>query len=166
MDVTWQPYEKVDYPWLASHQTATLMHEGRVIGIAGMINEAVKPYLSAYNASAFIFEINADYLLQYKRPLVRFEPLSKYPSVRRDVSMLIPTEISADALITRIKEMDKRIEDVTLIDFFSKPEWKDKKAMTLHVQMCDKEKTLVGDEVEALWQRVIAQLHQQGAVIR
>jgi len=92
--------------------------------------------------------------------------LSKYPSVRRDVSMLISVAVTTDSLIRVIKAIDKRIEKITLIDFFSKPEWKDQKAMTFQVEMGDKEKTLTADEIENIWTRVIVQLQQQGAVIR
>lgn len=166
MDVTWMPHDGVEFLWCSSYQTAILMHDGKRIGLAGMVDESVLHSLCPVGGAAFIFEINADYLIEYKRPLVRFESLSKYPSVRRDVSMLIPVAATTDALTKMIKAIDKRIEDVTLIDFFTKPEWKDQKAMTFHVEMCDKEKTLVADEVEEMWGRVIAQLQQQGAVIR
>lgn len=166
MDVTWHKYEGVDFPWFLSHQTAVLMHDGKQIGIAGMVSESTKQYLSSAGGAAFMFEIDGDYLLAYKQSPAKFEQLSKYPSVRRDVSMLISVAMTADALIHLIKSVDKRIEEVTLIDFFSKPEWKDQKAITFHVQMCDHEKTLISDEVEAMWSRVIAQLQQQGAVIR
>ena len=166
MNVTWMPNDGVDFSWCSSYQTAILMHEDKRIGIAGMVEDSVMNSLSPAGGAAFIFEINADYLLEYKRPLVRFSPLSKYPSVRRDVSMLITVAVTADTLTNIIKSVDERIEAVRLIDFFTKPEWKDQKAMTFHVEMCDKEKTLVADEVEEMWSRVIAQLQQQGAVIR
>lgn len=166
MDVTWAQNDGVDFSWCSSHQTAILMHQGKRIGIAGMVDESVIQSLSPAGGSAFIFEINADDLLEYKKPLVRFEPLSKYPSVRRDVSMLISVAVTTDVLTRMIKAVDKRIEAVTLIDFFTKPEWKDQKAMTFHVEMSDKEKTMIADEVEEMWGRVIAQLQQQGAVIR
>lgn len=166
IDVTWQKYEGVEFPWLVSYQTAALIHDGKRIGVAGMVDESVKHYLSPAACSAFIFEIDGDYLLNYKQPLVRFEPLSKYPSVRRDVSILIADSVTSDSLIHTITSVDKRIECVTLIDFFSKPDWKDQKAMTFHVEIGDKEKTLVADDVEHIWKQVIAQLQQQGAVIR
>jgi len=166
MDVVWAPHNGTDLPWCSSHQTAVLMHNNERIGIAGMVDDAVVNAHSPAGGTAFIFEINADYLLEYKRPAVRFESLSKYPSVRRDVSMLISAMVTTDTLIKDIKAIDKRIEAVTLIDFFAKPEWKDQKAMTFHVEMCDKEKTLVADEVEGIMNRVVAQLQQQGAVIR
>jgi phenylalanyl-tRNA synthetase beta chain len=165
IDVTWSSYEGVEFSWCSS-QTAALMHDGKQIGVAGMVDDSMIPYLSASGGAAFIFEVNADYILDYRRPSARFEPLSKYPSVRRDVSVLAPVTLTTDALTDLIKEVDKRIQQVTLIDFFAKPEWKDQKAMTFHVEIGDKEKTLVSDEVEKIWNRVIAQLQQQGAVIR
>jgi phenylalanyl-tRNA synthetase beta chain len=166
MDVTWVPYEGAEFSWCSSHQIATLMHNDKSIGIAGMVEDSIIPFLSPAGGTAFIFEINADYLLDYDRSSVRFEPLSKYPSVRRDVSMLISSSVSTDTLIHIIKEVDKRIENIILIDFFTKPEWKDQKAMTFHVEIGAREKTLVSDEVEQIWNRVIVQLQQEGAVIR
>ncbi|HLC07296.1 MAG TPA: phenylalanine--tRNA ligase subunit beta [Candidatus Babeliales bacterium] len=166
MEISWQPNDGTDFSWMMPHQTAILKHNGVRIGIAGMVESSVVNAISAAGGSAFMFEVNADYLLDYRKPVVRFNPLSKYPSVRRDVSMLISAAITADVLTDVIKSVDKRIELVTLIDFFTKPEWKDQKAMTFHVEMCDKEKTLTSDEVEGMWSRVIAQLQLQGAVIR
>ena len=166
MNVTWAPYGDVEFSWVSSYQTAALMHEDKQIGIAGMVEDSTIPFLSPAGGVAFIFEINADYLLDYKRPEARFESLSKYPSVRRDVSMLISAAISTDALMDMIKGVDKRIENVMLLDFFTKSEWKDQKAMTFHVEMGDREKTLVADEVEEIWNKVIAKLQEHGAAIR
>jgi phenylalanyl-tRNA synthetase beta chain len=166
MNVIWMPYNGAEFSWLSSYQTAALMHDDKQIGIAGMVDDATISFLSPAGGAAFIFEINGDYLLDYKKPAVRFEPLSKYPSVRRDVSMLISVSVTTDALIEMITSVDKRIEHVTLLDFFTKPEWKDRKAMTFHVEIGDKEKTLVADEVEEIWNKVLAQLQQQGAIIR
>ena len=42
----------------------------------------------------------------------------------------------------------------------------DQKAMTFHVEIGDKEKTLVSDEVEEIWNKVLVQLQREGAVIR
>jgi phenylalanyl-tRNA synthetase beta chain len=166
MEVSWQSNNGSAYPWCSPYQTALLMHEGNKIGSAGMVQKAVVDSLSPAGGVAFIFEVNGDYLLDYRKQLTRFNPLSKYPSVRRDISMLIAAEIKTDTLIDIIKDIDARITSVTLIDFFSKPEWKDQKAMTFHVEMSDKEKTLTGDEVEKIYNQVVVQLQQQGAIIR
>ena len=86
--------------------------------------------------------------------------------MRRDISMLVSVAVTADTLAHTIKAVDKRIESVTLIDFFTKPDWKDQKAITFHVEMSDKEKTMIMDEVEEVWGQIITRLQAQGAVIR
>jgi phenylalanyl-tRNA synthetase beta chain len=166
MDVTWASYTGAEYSWISSHQTAALMHQDTCIGIAGMVDSSIHSFLSSGSGAAFIFEINGDYLINYKRSQPRFTPLSKYPSVRRDVSLLISAAISADELVLMIKDVDKRINTVTLLDFFTKPEWKDQKAMTFHVEMADKDKTLVAEDVDAIWSKVIVKLQEHGAAIR
>lgn len=166
MDIAWVPNDGVDFSWCSSHQTAILKHQDKRIGVAGMVNDVTVQSLSPAGGKAFIFELDADYLLEYKRPLVRFESLSKYPCVRRDISMLVSVAVTADTLAHTIKAVDKRIESVTLIDFFTKPDWKDQKAITFHVEMSDKEKTMIMDEVEEVWGQIITRLQAQGAVIR
>jgi len=166
MNIAWKSIKEKEYPWLSLHETAELFHEDVRIGTAGIVEQATVKKLSPAGGTIFIFELNADYLVNYKKPVVRFESLSKYPSVRRDVSIMIVASADADTLIGVIKNVDRRIVAVDLIDFFSKPEWKDQKAMTFAVEIEDKEKTMITEEVDALWNQVIAQLQQQGAVIR
>jgi phenylalanyl-tRNA synthetase beta chain len=155
MQVNWQQDEQNKFPWYAPYQIASIMHDGQRIGHAGMTNDG-----------AFMFEIDADYLLAYKKPATQFVPIAKYPSVLRDVSILILMSMNAEILIDVIKSVDKRIESVTLIDFFVKPEWKDRKAMTFHITIGDKDKTLITQQVEEIYNNVVAQLQQAGAVIR
>jgi len=166
IDVSWHSNDSINFSWNSDHQTAILMHQGTRIGTAGMVSNEVINMYSPAGGSAFIFELNADYLLDYRKPLIRFNPLSKYPSVRRDASILIAASVMADTLIQAIKHVDERIESVTLIDFFTKAEWKDQKAMTFHVEIGDKEKTLTSDEVEGIWSCVLERLQEQGATIR
>ena len=166
MNVSWRPMQHTKFSWHSTYQIAELVHEDTVIGSAGMVDQSVVNGLSPAGGSIFIFEVNGDYLLNYRKPLKRFVPLSKYPTVRRDVSMMISASVTTDALTDVIKNVDTRIVHVSLLDFFSKPEWKDQKAMTFHVEIEDKEKTLTTQEVDAIWHRVIEKLQEQGAVIR
>ena len=166
MNVVWQPVDGQTFPWYAAHQVAHLMHEGRFIGMAGMVEQSVINLFSPAGGAAFIFELNADYLVEYRKPLERFSPLSKYQSIRRDVSIFIDLSAAVDMLVTLIKNVDARIEHVTLLDFFTKSEWKDQKAMTFHIEMCDKEKMLAAHEVEGILNAVVAKLQEQGARIR
>jgi len=165
-EVLWQRNDKHQFPWLSLHQSAKIMHNDVCVGVAGMVQDNVMNMLSAAGGAAFMFELDADYLSNYKHPVVRFTPLPKYPAVYRDVSVILSISITADAVIDMIKGVDTLIRSVTLIDFFTKEEWKDEKSLTLHIEIRDDNKTLEHDEVEHVWQRVIAALQQCGARIR
>jgi phenylalanyl-tRNA synthetase beta chain len=165
-DVLWDRNDMYQFSWLSPHQSAKIMHNDVCIGIAGMVQDNVINILSAAGGAAFIFELDADYLSNYKHPVVRFKPLSKYPAVYRDISIIINISITAKAVIDIINGVATLIRSVTLIDFFTKEEWKDEKSLTLHIEIRDDNKTLEHDEVEHVWQRVIAALQQYGAKIR
>ncbi len=86
----------VRIPWFDSNETAYLEHDGQTIGIAGMMNNA---FLKKFaEGSAFVFELNATILATYKKPFTRFEPLSKYPSIVRDISMMVPLQYLSKSL--------------------------------------------------------------------
>jgi phenylalanyl-tRNA synthetase beta chain len=167
IDVAWNKNEQNKFSWLSEHQTACLMHNDVCIGVAGMVDQSVVTMLSPAGGAAFIFELNGDYLLNYKRQSVKFTPLLKYPSVRRDVSIMVPLSCTAALITDVIKSVDQRIQSVALIDFFEKPEWKDQKALTFHIIMADTEKTLEHDDVEFLYSSIIDVLRSScGAHIR
>jgi phenylalanyl-tRNA synthetase beta chain len=166
LSVTWKKPETTVFPWLSQHQTATLWHNDVCVGTAGMVEHCVVNELSVAGGIMFLFELDGDYLLNYKRSMVRFVPLPKYPSVRRDVSMMVPLSFTTDGIADVIKQSDMRIVAVTLLDFFTKPEWHDQKALTFHLEIRDNEKTLEHYEVEALWGSVIERLQTYGASIR
>jgi len=165
-DVLWKPVDDNQYPWLSRYQSASIVHNNICLGVAGMVEESVVNTLSVAGGSAFMFELDADYLINYKSPVTRFVPLSKYPVVRRDVSMMVPLSVIVEKIVDQIKELDTRIRNVSLIDFFIKDEWGNQKSLTFHIEMRDDQKTLENDDVEEMWNKIIAALELQGAVIR
>ncbi len=167
-DVEWKHNDNsnVLYPWLSVYQTASLMHNNICIGMAGMLQERVVNALSNAGGTIFIFECDADYLINYKHPVKRFVPLPKYPAVYRDISLMIPISVAVDVCSEKIKQVDERIKTVTLIDLFTKKEWEGYKSLTFHIEMQDDNKTLDHDEVEVLWNSIVDVVKAQGAEIR
>jgi len=164
--VRWQKVKNKLYPWLVEYQTAELFHDSMSIGYAGMVEQALVDKLCDSSGALFIFELNGDYLQQHKPSTVTFVPLQKYPSVKRDVSLLVPASATVDELKKVIALVDKKISNIELIDFFTKPEWHNQKAVTFHVEMQDTTMTLTHDAIESMWERIIIQLQNYGAIIR
>ncbi|MEX2438197.1 MAG: hypothetical protein WD449_03000, partial [Candidatus Babeliales bacterium] len=65
-----------------------------------------------------------------------------------------------------IEKSDPTIVSVGLVDVFDKPEWQDKKAITMNVILQDERKTLSREEADSVMQKVVTALEKMGGQIR
>ena len=164
LPLEWKKIDKPELPWLMPYQSAQLLHNGTVIGYAGMVDPVfVRPL---FEGPAFVFELNGDYLMNFTPEQLRFVPLSKYPAVVRDISMLVPLQHTAQSYLDLIAGIHGTITQVALVDFFQKDEWHDKRSLTVRITLQDPNKTLTTQEVDAVIEQAVAAVQQQGAVIR
>jgi len=164
LPVSWQQADKPEQPWYMPYQTADIVHSGTVIGRMGKVHPAFMAGLC--EGDAFVFELDGDALIQYKSPLVAFQPVPKYPDVSRDISMLVPLALTAHELGELIANADKKIVSVQLVDFFEKEEWHEQRSLTFRFVIRDLHKTLIKQEADEVWARVAQGLKRVGAVIR
>lgn len=163
MKVVWNKAQQAPQ-WFSKYQTAELELDGNVIGYAGKIDQALLEH--GGEGDAFVFELNGNALLNYAAPLKRYEQLAQYPSIRRDISMLAPLEVSLEHVVALVRSVDERIQGVTLLDFFHKDEWKDKKSLTIRCMIQDKTRTLTGEDADEVCQKINKKLEQFGVSIR
>lgn len=152
------------HPWYLPYETAYLMCDGVKIGVAGKVNPAFFSRIAM--GDAFIFELDGDFLLSHQLPVKRYAAASKYPGILRDVSMLVPVAITVKQLRTELAQVDPKITQVALMDFFEKPEWKDQKSLTFRISLVDADATMTTSQADAIMTKVNEYLQKQGAVIR
>ena len=150
LEVTWRTQNSPTFPWYAPYQTAELFCDGVMIGKAGMVQSAFITKI-AEHGTAFIFELDGNFLLGRKEVIKKFVPLAKYPEVERDMSVLVSLSLSVDHLQSLIKNVDKRIVRIMLVDFFQKPEWLNERSLTFRFVIRDDMATLMEEQVDALW---------------
>lgn len=156
LDVTWKKAEYIPFVWMHPYQTAFIMHQDVLIGYAGKSDPAFTNNI--IEGDAFIFEFDADVLLAYANQEKKFKPLAKYPMVWQDVSMFVPLTVTVADIVTTVQKIDKRIFDVSLVDFFEKAEWGDKKSVTIRWSARDPEKTLNKDDIDDIQRHVVIAL--------
>jgi len=161
---TWIKAENLTQPWYNPYQTAHLVHGGVIIGTAGNVDPAFMNHVT--HGEAFIFELDGDFLLNYAPTLTKLVALAKYPEVVRDVSLLVPLNITVHDFETVIKQADQKIVAVELIDLFEKADWVNQKSVTFRFVIRDNEKTLTKQESDQITQGVIERLQAMGAIIR
>jgi len=174
INVKWRKLEVADVgklePWYYLYETAELTFDNQIIGLAGMADSR---FLSKIipEGSAFIFELNADFLINSRPEFKKFVPLEKYPEVHLDISILVPDVVAVhdvEKLIktTKISDIDAKIAKVTLLDFFEKAEWGNKKSLTFRIALYDEHKTLVKTEVDQMYQAIVVNIEKLGGVVR
>ena len=84
----------------------------------------------------------------------QFQELPKYPSVFRDISMLVDPTTSIDAIQSEIVRVGgKVVADVDLFDEFYK-EGDEKKSLAFHIEYRNPEKTLTDAEVDEVHKKI------------
>ncbi len=150
--------------WYDAHQACQLVYQGKVIGTAGMASYAWMH--KAIEGNAFIFEIDGSFLENLKQPIMKFKAWSKYQDVSYDISLFVPFKVSSDKLCAAIKNAHKNILNVTVVDFFEKPEWQNHRAITVRYTMSDLEKTMTKQDLDAIVTSVTSALKEYDVEIR
>jgi phenylalanyl-tRNA synthetase beta chain len=114
-------------------------------------------------------ELNFEELLARRMPVKSFKPLPPFPSVRRDVAMLVPDATTHEAVQNLIKQArPANLEKVQLFDIFrGKNIPAGQKSMAYALTYRHAERTLTDDEVNAAQQKLVEQFKQSlHAIIR
>jgi phenylalanyl-tRNA synthetase beta chain len=98
-----------------------------------------------------------------------YQPVSKFPQVQRDLSILVDKKISYTEIENLVKSLQiKRLKNIQLFDVFENEKLgESKKSFAINFTFLDKEKTMTDDEVEAMMDKIITNLENKlNAVIR
>jgi phenylalanyl-tRNA synthetase beta chain len=104
---------------------------------------------------AVLFELDAEVLANVGVP--RFAEVSKFPSVTRDIALVVAEEVSAGAMLDALREAGgRRLSRVEVFDLYrGKGVPESKKSLAFRVVMQDTERTLTDSEVDAEVARLV-----------
>lgn len=117
----------------------------------------------------FACTISLDSLSQFVKKKVKLKGLSKFPSVHRDLALLVDKNISFKELYQIALKTEKHLlEDIGLFDVFTgKGVPEGKKSYALNFTLRDNEKTLTDKQIDKTMQNIADQYHKQlGAELR
>jgi phenylalanyl-tRNA synthetase beta chain len=136
---------------------------GKKLGILGIIQKAVCKRFDI-NAEVYFAELNWDALMkENKKTSVKYGEITKFPSVRRDLALLINKNISFAEIEKTAYQTDKKIlKEVRLFDVYegkNLPEGKKSYAVSFILQ--DDEKTLNDKQIETIMSRIQKNLEEK-----
>jgi phenylalanyl-tRNA synthetase beta chain len=150
---------------------AEITAANRVIGLAGQLNVARAEALGT-KAPILVAEIGLEVLLQSDRPARQFAELEKFPSVTRDIAMIVPETLSHGEILRTIETVQEPfLERVELFDLFSGEQAENigagRKSLAYTLTYRARNRTLKAEEVSAMHARIRERLQRElGAELR
>jgi phenylalanyl-tRNA synthetase beta chain len=111
----------------------------------------------------FFADLFWDVILKHAGKQVQFKEISKYPSVERDLAMVVPKSMKYKEISERIDKLRlKQLKEVKLFDVFeSEKLGKDKKSMAVNFTFLDEEKTLTDKEIDSWMNKIMTTLEKE-----
>ena len=149
-----------DAPWLGSYQAACLKDPVQPIGFLGKVGQNILEYFGI-EKEVFAVEMQIEHLKPSQKLTLNLIP--RYPSVSRDVALIVPDEVSYQEVEQSIWEMNMEIlQEIQLFDLYRGEQIPaGKKSMGLSLTYQSLARTLTDQEVNTLHEKVIDQLSQK-----
>ena len=138
-------------------ESATIALGGKLpLGEVGQLLPALAKKYDLRDA-VFLAELNLDQLLARRNPAKSFKPLPQFPTIRRDVAMLVPEATTHEAVMQAVKQAKPaNLEVVELFDVFrGKNVPEGQKSLAYAFTYRSPEKTLTDAEVNAAHTKVV-----------
>ena len=170
-------FERLGLDEKVTYKKSTLegMHPGRFaevylgekrIGFIGEVHPQVADKLGLNKT--YVFEINLDEVISESKVSPKYEEVTKYPEITRDIAMLVDVKDEYQNIYNVVESVNsKLISKVELFDLYVGAELlAGKKSLALTITYSDKQKTLTDEEVTSVHDKVLVALTAYGAIIR
>jgi phenylalanyl-tRNA synthetase beta chain len=140
----------------------------QMIGFAGQLSAAKSPVPGA----VLVAELHADLLLVARESARKFRELERFPSVTRDIAMIVPDKISHAEILRAIENpKEPLLASVELFDLFSGDDASNigaaRKSLAYRLTYRERSRTLTSDEVTAAHAKIRERLQRElGAELR
>lgn len=161
--------ERAKEPYLHSGVSAQVVaKDGKIVGWFGKVHKTV---LKNYDIGQDVYygELDTDYLSSLPEKQYETKEVSKFPSVERDIAVVVDEKVSNEELVKAIKSAGgKNCVEVNLFDVYrSDVLGANKKSMAYKMLFVSDEKTLTSDEINAAISKILKSLEFRfGAKLR
>jgi len=153
-------FEAAEHDWLHPGQRADVALDGERIGWIGQLHPALIEALG-WSQTAYVAELDLEHVRQRRLP--EAQQVSRLPSVRRDLSLVVRDSIPAADLIESIRELaGERLEKCIIFDQYrGAGVEKDCRSVSIGLIIRDVSRTLTESDVEELTENVLSGLSER-----
>lgn len=150
-------FVKAEHPTMHPGQCAEIHFQKRLVGHIGALHPSLAKAMDIAE-ELYLIEISLDAVTNGL--VSRYEPLSKYPEVRRDLALIVAKTVTADSLCSAIrKEGGELLRDVHVFDVYAGKEIAEGyKSLALGLTLQHHSGTLKEEDVGGLVDRIVAKL--------
>ncbi|OOZ44611.1 phenylalanine--tRNA ligase subunit beta [Solemya velum gill symbiont] len=150
------------HPALHPGQTARIEKNGELVGWVGLLHPQLEKTFDM-SGKTWLFELNLEVLQQGSIPA--FEPLTKFPSIRRDFAIVVNADVSwADIQAEIRKSSPEIVREILLFDVYTGENVESgTKSLALALILQDYSKTLTLEEVQSATEQVLEALESRFA---
>jgi phenylalanyl-tRNA synthetase beta chain len=157
-------FQSVQKDSLHPGRTAAILFDGKEIGFVGQVHPSLQKEL-ALNET-FVFQLDLTAVLSDNEKEVFYDPIPKYPSISRDIALVVGEKIDAqvvkDVIIDNGGEL---LKSVQLFDLYQGEKIESGvKSLAFSLTYFDPTRTLTDEEVTKIHHQVLAGLEEKLAV--
>lgn len=160
-------YERLVHPSYHTGRSARIYVGDTEIAVLG---EASYDVARAYNLKkrTIIAEIRMEELLVLSREWTKYEPISRFPMMERDIALVVARSMTHGEIAEVIRKASgENLESVHLFDVFTGGSLPvNAKSMAYHLVFRRKDRTLTEEEVDEAMQFILEALREIGAELR
>lgn len=155
------------FPYLHEAESALIKKGKDTVGFMGKLNPELSEQLKLL-PQTYLFELNLDLVASLSGEEEKYQPLPRFPSVKRDLSIVIREDIPAEDVREYIIKKAEHVEKVKFFDFYQGAHVPSgHKSISFSLIFRHPERTLTDDEVNAIQSRIISSLEDKwGASLR
>lgn len=141
-------------------QSALISVNNDVVGVIGKIHPKL------VKDDVFVMEINLDKLLAKRTGKMKYKEISKYPTVKKDLAVVIDKNITASEIAMKIKKVaGSLLINSEVFDVYEGEELgKGKKSLAYSLTFGSNDRTLTDEEINAILDKIIVNLSKIGEV--
>lgn len=159
-------FKPAQHPALHPGQTAAIYQGEKQIGLLGALHPSLKQTLEI-NQPVYLFELQIAPLCQ--ATVVQYQEISKYPSIRRDIAIVVATQIQANEILTCIQATaPELLTEVVLFDVYQGEGIEmDKKSLAIGLIFREFSRNLTESEIDTVITKILKTLdHNFNAQLR
>lgn len=144
-------------------QSAVISVNNDIVGVIGKVHP------NLIDQDVYVLEINLDKLLSKKVGRMKFKEISKFPSVNKDLAVVVDKNVESQKIAMQIKKSaGSSLNDVKVFDIYTgKGIDEDKKSIAFSLNFGKMNATLTDEEINGTMNKIIKDLENKlGAKLR